>query len=71
MTPVARLALSQSVISGWERIMPAGRLADTMRMIGEECRALVAIGEDNPALRDRADALIARYQLLANRMKLN
>jgi hypothetical protein len=71
MSPQARLALSEHVITGWEAVGgPAGRLADTNRMIREEMLALVALGEDAPEFKERADALIARYQQLALRMKL-
>jgi hypothetical protein len=72
MKPADRLAHSERVISGWEAIGgPAGRLADTNRMLREEMLILVGIGENEPALKDKADVLIGRYQQLALRMKLN
>lgn len=70
MKPRDRLALSEKVITGWEAISPAGRLADTNRMLRDEMVILQGVADEEPALREKAEALIARYQQLALRMKL-
>lgn len=49
---------------------PGGRLADSIRMCREEMVILTALADDEPAVKDRAYDLIARYQQLVLRIKL-
>jgi hypothetical protein len=72
MTPSARLALSEKVISGWEAMgRPTGRVEDNMRMVREELEALRKIAADAPDLAERVAAVSERYGRMALKIKLS
>ena len=72
MTPLARLNLSEQVISGWEAMgRPGGSVRDNMRMIGEELAALRKVAAEAPELAERIAAVSERYGRMALKVKLS
>lgn len=72
MSPAARLALSEQVISGWENMgKPGGAISDTMRMIGEELAELRSVAARDPSLAERVAVISERYGRMALKVKLS
>lgn len=70
MTPRARLALSEQVISGWEAHgQPGGPVTDSLRMIREELVKLLDIANAAPDLSADIDAVAYRYRLMEARLE--
>ena len=71
MRPVDRVTLAKQVVKGWEAMgKPGGSIRDNMLMIRDELEHLRLAAVEEPRLQPRIDALIARFQLIAMRLKL-